>query len=128
MIDLNNQLESTFISVVSGLRNEKNNLEIQLRDINLEYSRNSSDLRSIPQQERAFSDLKRQQNIKEDLFLYLLQKKEERYMNMTTVEPNSRIIDNIQVMGTAWPNNMLILLIALFMGLVLPLVGIKINH
>jgi capsular exopolysaccharide synthesis family protein len=125
MIDLNNQLESTFISVVSGLRNEKNNLEIQLRDINLEYSRNNAKIRAIPQQERAFSDLKRQQNIKEDLFLYLLQKKEERYMNMTTVEPNSRIIDNIQVMGTAWPNNMLILLIALFMGLVLPLVGIK---
>src|SRR5690554_2514938 len=127
MIDLNNQLESTFISVVSGLRNEKNNLEIQLRDINLEYSRNNAKIWAIPQQERAFSDLKRQQNIKEDLFLYLLQKKEERYMNMTTVEPNSKMIDNVRVMGVAWPNNMLILLIALSMGMILPIVGIKVR-
>lgn len=125
MINLNSQLESTFSSVVYGLRNEKNNLEIQLRDINEEYSRNNAKIWAIPQQERAFSDLKRQQNIKEDLFLYLLQKKEERYMNMTTVEPNSKIIDNIRVMGVAWPNNILVLLIALTMGLILPLAGIK---
>ncbi len=125
MITLNSQLQSTFNSVVSGLRNEKNNLEIQLRDINMEYSRNNARIRAIPQQERDFSDLKRQQNIKEELFLYLLQKKEERYMNMTTVEPNSRIIDNIRVMGVVWPSNMLILLIALSMGMILPLAGIK---
>lgn len=125
MITLNNQLQSTFNSVVSGLRNEKNNLEIQLRDINMEYARNNARIRAIPQQERVFSDLKRQENIKEELFLYLLQKKEERYMNMTTVEPNSRIIDNIRVMGMVWPSNMLILLIALSMGMILPLAGIK---
>ena len=125
MIDLNSQLQSTFNSVISGLRNEKNNLEVQLRDINLEYSRNNSKIRAIPQQERAFSDLKRQQNIKEDLFLYLLQKKEERFMNMTTVEPNSKLIDNIRVTGVVWPNKMLILLIALFIGMLFPLVLIK---
>ena len=127
MINLNSQLESTFSSVVYGLRNEKNNLEIQLRDINEEYSRNNAKIWAIPQQERAFSDLKRQQNIKEDLFLYLLQKKEERYMNMTTVEPNSKMIDNVRVMGVAWPNNMLILLIALSMGMILPIAGIKVR-
>lgn len=125
MINLNSQLHTTFNSVVSGLRNEKNNLEIQQRDINTEYSRNSARIRAIPQQERVFSDLKRQQNIKEELFLYLLQKKEERYMNMTTVEPSSTIIDNIRVMGLVWPNNMIILLVALSMGMIFPIIGIK---
>lgn len=125
MINLNSQIQSTFNSVLAGLRNEKNNLEIQLRDINTEYSRNNAKIRAIPQQERAFSDLKRQQNIKEELFLYLLQKKEERFMNMTSVEPNSKMIDNIRVLGVTWPNNKLILLIALFMGMFFPLLGIK---
>ena len=127
MININSQLQSTFNSVLSGLRNEKNNLEIQLRDINLEYSRNNAKIRAIPQQERAFSDLIRQQNIKEDLFLYLLQKKEERYMNMTTVEPNSKMIDNVQMMGVSWPNKMFIMLIALAIGMIIPLLGIKIK-
>lgn len=125
MIDLNNQLRSTFNSVVSGLRNEKNNLEIQQRDINNEYSRNNAKIRAIPQQERVFTDLKRQQNIKEELFLYLLQKKEERYMNMTTVEPSSKIIDNILVKGVIWPSRMPTLLIAFLIGLLLPLIIIK---
>ncbi|MBF6598626.1 MAG: polysaccharide biosynthesis tyrosine autokinase [Fermentimonas sp.] len=127
MIDLNNQLQTTYSSVVAGLRNEKNNLEIQLRDINTEYSRNNAKVRAIPQQERVFSDLMRQQDIKEELFLYLLQKKEERFMNMTSVEPNSKIIDNISVMGVVWPSIKLILLIALFVGVVLPIIAIKIK-
>lgn len=127
MIDLNNQLESTFSSVVSGLQSEKNNLEIQLRDINTEYSRNNARIRAIPQQERAFSDIKRQQNIKEELFLYLLQKKEERYMNMTAVEPNSKLVDNIRVAGVVWPKKMILLLLFFIIGLLLPIIGIRIR-
>ncbi|WP_298653414.1 tyrosine-protein kinase [uncultured Proteiniphilum sp.] len=127
MIDLNNQLESTFHSVVSGLQNEKNNLDIQQRDINTEYSRNNARIRAIPQQERAFSDITRQQNIKEELFLYLLQKKEERYMNMTVVVPNSKFVDNIRVRGIVWPKNRLILLIFFGLALILPIIGITIR-
>lgn len=127
MIDLNNQLESTFSSVVSGLQSEKNNLEIQLGDINTEYSRNNARIRAIPQQERAFSDIKRQQNIKEDLFLYLLQKKEERYMNMTAVEPNSKLVDNIRVTGVVWPKKMILLFLFFVIGMMLPVIGVKIR-
>lgn len=127
MIDLNNQLETTFRSVVSGLQSERNNLDIQLRDINAEYSRNNARIRAIPQQERTFSDIKRQQNIKEELFLYLLQKKEERYMNMTVVAPNSKLIDYIRVAGVVSPNNKLIILFSFLLGLILPFIGIAIR-
>lgn len=128
MIDLNNQLESTFTSVVSGLQNEKNNLEILQRDINSEFSRNYSKIKAIPQQERMFSDIVRQQNTKEELFLYLLQKKEERYMNMTVVAPNSKLVDNIRVVGVVWPNKMMILLMFFIAGLILPIVVIKLKE
>ena len=127
MINLNNQLASTFSSVVSGLQGEKNTLEIQLRDINDEYYHNNAMVRAIPRQERALSDIKRQQNIKEDLFLYLLQKKEERYMNMTAVQPNSKLVDNIRVAGVAWPKKIIILFFFFILGLVLPVIGIYIR-
>lgn len=128
MIVLNNQLESTFASVVSGLQNEKNNMEILQRDINSEYSRNYSKIRAIPEQERIFSDIVRQQNTKEELFLYLLQKKEERYMNMTVVAPNSKLVDNIRVAGIVWPNKKMILVIFFIAGLILPVIIIKIKE
>lgn len=124
MIDLTNRVETTYRSVVSGLQREKSNIEIQLKDLNAEVWRNSERIRAIPQQERAYSDIKRQQNIKEDLFLYLLQKKEERYMNMTAVEPNSRLIDNVRVMGVVWPKKMIILCLSILFGLVLPIIVI----
>lgn len=127
MIDLNNQLESTFNSVISGLRGEKNTLEIQLKDINNEYYRNNAMVRAIPQQERAFSDIKRQQNIKEELFLYLLQKKEERYMNMTAIEPNSKIVDQIHAGGVVWPKTMIIFALFFTIGLISPIIVINIR-
>lgn len=128
MINLNNRLESTFSSVLSSLQSEKNNLEIQLREINSEYSRNNARIRAIPQQERAFSDIKRQQNIKEELFLYLLQKKEERYMNMTAVEPNSKLVDNIRVTGIVWPKKIALILAFFLLGSIFPIVAIKIRE
>ena len=127
MIDLNNQIESTYNSVRSGLQNEKNNLQIQQHDLAAIYNQSNARIRAIPRQERVYSDIKRQQNIKEALFLYLLQKKEEKYMNMATVEPNSKLIDNIRIMGIVSPNKMLIASILLALGLILPIIGIKIK-
>ncbi|WP_286845237.1 MULTISPECIES: exopolysaccharide transport family protein [unclassified Proteiniphilum] len=127
MIDLNNRIESTFNSVKTGLQNEMNNLVIQQRDINALYSQSNARIRAIPRQERVYSDIIRQQNIKEALFLYLLQKKEERYMNMTTGEPTSRIIDNIRVLGIVSPNKKIIFFLFFVIGSIFPVVVIKIR-
>lgn len=124
MIELNNRIESTFNSVRSGLQNEKSNLEIQQRDISAMYYQNNARIRAIPRQERVYSDIKRQQNIKEDLFLYLLQKKEEKYMNMASVEPNTKLIDKIRVMGIVSPNKRMVGLIFLAIGFILPIIVI----
>lgn len=127
MIALNNQIESTFNSVKSGLQNEKNNLEIQLNDISAMYYQNNARIRAIPKQERVYSDIKRQQNVKEELFLYLLQKKEEKYMNMATAEPSSKLIDQIRILGIVSPNLKFIGLIFLAIGLIVPIIVIKIK-
>ncbi|HAC73664.1 MAG TPA: capsular biosynthesis protein, partial [Porphyromonadaceae bacterium] len=108
-------------------QNEKNNLEIQQRDISAMYYRNNARIRAIPRQERVYSDIKRQQNIKEELFLYLLQKKEEKYMNMASVEPNTKLVDNIRLLGAVSPNRRMIGLLFFALGLVIPVACIKIK-
>jgi len=127
MIDLNNQIETMLYSIRSGLLNEKNNLEIQLRELSNVYNQNNARLHAIPRQEREYSDIVRQQNIKEELFVYLLQRKEERYMNMASVEPNIRFVDNIRLMGVVSPNKLLIGLIFFVLALILPIAVIKIK-
>lgn len=127
MIDLNKRIESTFNSLKSGLQNERNNLQIQLGDVSSMLSQNYARLRAIPQQEREYSDILRQQNVKEALFVYLLQKKEEKYMNMASVTPSSKLIDNIYVKGLASPNIMVIGIIFLALGLIVPFLVIAIR-
>ena len=75
----------------------------------------------MPSQEKVLLDIMRQQKIKEELFLYLLNKQEETQLNYAVAESNSRTID--QAYGSprpVSPRSMIILGISLLAGLAIP--------
>ena len=128
MIDLTNQIESLFSTVQSSVRNERNNLRIAQRDLMSKNNQNTAQIRAIPRQEREYTEIKRQQGIKEALFLFLLQKKEEKYLNGAIVEPAAKLIDNVIGISTpVAPKKMFILFFSMVVGLLLPIAGIKIR-
>ena len=128
MLDLTSQIESMFSTVQSSVRNEKKNLQIAQRDLLNRSSENAAHIRAIPKQEREYTQIKRQQGVKEGLFLYLLQKKEEKYLNMSVVEPIAKMIDNPGSSGSpVSPKKSIILIIALIIGFVIPIIGIMIR-
>ena len=47
----------------------------------------------MPTQEREFINIKRQQLIKEELYLFLLQKKEENAITLAVATPKGQIVD-----------------------------------
>lgn len=128
MIDLSNQIESMYRTVRTSLQNEKNNLQIALRDLNEQLNVDRQRLRAVPRQQRIYSDITRQQGVKESLFLFLLQKKEEKYMNMATAEPNTKLIDYVRILGVVSPNIILSFLIAVVLGLLIPIIIIRIKE
>ncbi|HLP06205.1 MAG TPA: polysaccharide biosynthesis tyrosine autokinase [Paludibacter sp.] len=128
MVDLTNQIESMFSTVQSSVKNERNNLLIAQRDLLSKNSENSARIRAIPRQEREYTEIKRQQSVKEALYLFLLQKKEEKYVNTSMIEPVSKIIDNVRSSGApVSPKKSMVLLVSLILGLVIPAAGIKVN-
>jgi len=128
MIDLNNQIETMFTTLQSSVQNEKNNLQIAERDLLSKNNENAAMIRAIPRQEREYTEIKRQQGVKEALFLFLLQKKEEKYLNLSLVEPTSKLIDDVNSSGDpVSPKQNLILFFSLFLGLLIPVIGIKIK-
>ena len=121
MIDLNSQIESMFSTVQSSVRNERNNIQIGQKDLLSKNSENTAHIRAIPRQEKEYTEIKRQQGVKEALFLFLLQKKEEKYLNMSVVEPIAKLIDSVDSTGEPIsPKKPMILLFSLVMGIIIP--------
>ena len=76
---------------------------------------------SVPGKERAFLDLSRQQQIKQELYVFLLQKKEETAISKTSNISNCTVIDIPISIGPVSPNGKMIYAYGAIFGLFLPL-------
>lgn len=128
MIDLTDRIDALFRTVQSSLGNEKRNLMISQQDLVQKNKENAARIQAIPRQERAISDLSRQQNVKSQLYLLLLQKRDENYLNMAASAPKFKVIGYPRSNGApVAPKSGIILIVAIIGGLFLPVFGISIH-
>jgi len=129
IIDLTAQIDGMYSTLQASVQKEKRNLQITRQDLLKKDVENAGRIKAIPRQEREYTEIKRQQGIKEALYLFLLQKKEENFLTMSVVIPKAKIIDaptssEIPVL----PKKSTILLTGLILGLVLPITGLIIRN
>ncbi|KQS30689.1 polysaccharide biosynthesis tyrosine autokinase [Dyadobacter sp. Leaf189] len=124
---INTQLEGTRQSIRENVQNLKRGMAVTKRNLEGINSRFSAGLRSIPKKEREFVGIKRQQSIKEELYLYLLQKREETALAYASTVTDSRLIDApISTFNPIRPKKSLIWLGAGIAGIILPIFLINI--
>jgi tyrosine-protein kinase Etk/Wzc len=118
---LNRQLASTRAAIrsnVQGIKASLLNTRKQLQSYNSSISGN---IRSMPRKERQLGGIKRQQAIKENLYTYLLQKREELSLKYASATADVRVVDAAFVGGIVWPKKPLVLTMAMLLGLGFPM-------
>lgn len=121
ILDLDNGLVAVRRAIIASLDSHISTLGIQLDAMRREEAMANRRISSVPSQEKEILDITRQQKIKEELYLYLLNKREENALTMVITESNSRTIDN--AFGSSnplFPNKSMILAIAILFGLAIP--------
>ena len=119
--DLRQAMNALRESILHTMDNHMEALQLRLNSTLKQEARSTGQAASIPNHQKTVLSAERQQKVKEQLYVYLLQKREENALAEYIAESNARVID--QAKGShlpVAPKTQLIYLGALVLGLGLP--------
>lgn len=118
-------LQSMQRTIIQSVDNLIVSLNTQIRSLRRQEEATTNRLASNPNQAKYLLSVERQQKVKEELYLYLLQKREENELSQAFTAYNTRLITAPRgSMFPTAPRKMNILLVAFAVGLLVPAVGI----
>lgn len=92
--NLNAQLDKYSNSIIQSIDNYISSLNVKINSLKQKESEFSDYYSEIPENEKILRAIERELEIKESLFLLLLQKREEAAINNAVVKPSIKIIDS----------------------------------
>lgn len=108
-------------AIYASLESYVKSIELELKAARTTEQSFQSKAGEVPVKEQKVIDIARQQNLKEALYTYLLNKREEVALQLAIEEANVRLVeDPASTLGPVAPRTKVILAIALLIGLVLP--------
>jgi tyrosine-protein kinase Etk/Wzc len=115
--------------ILENIQNQRKNLQAGRSDLTGTNNQFSSMLRTIPEQERELLGISRQQAIKNNIYTFLLQKREETALSFASAIADSRILDKAETLDVpVRPKKTLIYFGALIVALVLGIAIIYIKE
>ena len=129
VIDMDQSLENMRHAIVTSIDNHITTLNTQLRSLQQSERQTTARIAANPSQGKYLLSVERQQKVKEALYLFLLQKREENELSQAFTAYNTRVITppTGSFVPTA-PKQMNILMAALAVGFLFPVVIILVRE
>lgn len=122
LTQMEEQLKELRGSIITSIGSIKDGLKIAKNDVLGKNAQFASKIKDVPTQEREFLEIKRQQEIKQKLYLYLLQKREENALSLASTIPSAKTLDaSYSSIAPVEPKKMIILLFAFMLGIIIPI-------
>ena len=129
VIDMDQSLENMRHAIITSIDNHITTLDTQLRSLQQSEQQTTARIAANPTQGKYLLSVERQQKVKEALYLFLLQKREENELSQAFTAYNTRVITppSGSMIPTA-PVKKNIALVAIALGLLIPVVIIFIRE
>ena len=122
VVNIDQQLLELKRTLKTSLNSSVNNLELTVNTLSNQQAIINSKLYANPSKARALRDITRRQQTTEELYLYLLKKREEAQVAVASTSPKCKVIDYAY-----WPNRApvsprrkMVYLASLLLGLLIP--------
>ena len=121
VLELNNSLRAMRQNIIRAVDNMIVSINVKRTDAYSREMRAKGRVSSIPTKERQMLSIERQQKVKESLYLFLLNKREENALSQAMADNNASVIDGAEGSNAPIsPNRNRILLLGGLVGLAIP--------
>ncbi|HUQ96359.1 MAG TPA: polysaccharide biosynthesis tyrosine autokinase [Chitinophagaceae bacterium] len=119
-----NEIEKLRPTILETVRNQRKNLQASRTTLVATNSSYTAQIGSVPQKERELLEISRQQSIKNGVYQFLLQKREETALASSSIAvADSRVIDAAQSGGgPVSPNRLIAYLMAVVLAVVITVI------
>ncbi|GAA4274216.1 polysaccharide biosynthesis tyrosine autokinase [Aquimarina gracilis] len=122
VVNIDQQIDGLRQVLIGSLNSLKGSIDIRLKSLRTQDQYFSGKLYNAPIRQKDLRVIEREQTIKEQLYLYLLQKREEAEITSHITLSNARVIDRASTLNSypVSPNKRIIYAGALFIGFLIP--------
>lgn len=106
----------------TAMKRERQNILMKRDAVEREFGKYMGKVSNTPQMERVLTEIGRQREIKQGVYLLMLQKREETAMTLANTMDKGKLIDaTLLIRNSQHPKKSIVLLAAFIMGLIFPM-------